>query len=87
MDHPATQQAKLKKLGRILGAGSQPGSITLVPVDFSCKTLADHPPEYGYSEQLNALFIWAGGIIIFKMERASFIWCRSLSLFQRLMLK
>jgi methyltransferase (TIGR00027 family) len=60
VDHPATQQAKLKKLRRIFGVGGLPGYITFVPVDFSRTTLAMRLPECGYSERLKTLFIWEG---------------------------
>ncbi len=60
VDHPATQQAKLKKLASILGPGCLPGYITFVPVDFTCQTLDARLPECGYSERLKTLFIWEG---------------------------
>jgi methyltransferase (TIGR00027 family) len=60
VDHPATQQAKRKKLGRILGAGGLPGYLTFVPIDFTRQPLAKRLPEFGYSERLKTLFIWEG---------------------------
>lgn len=60
VDHPATQHAKLKKLGRILGSGSLPGYITFVPVDFTHDTLEARLLEYGYADGLKTLFIWEG---------------------------
>ncbi|MGD0610744.1 MAG: class I SAM-dependent methyltransferase [Anaerolineales bacterium] len=60
VDHPATQQAKVKKLGRILGPGGLPGYVTFVPIDFTHETLAARLPECGYSGWLKTLFIWEG---------------------------
>jgi len=60
VDHPATQQAKVKQLTRILGAGGLPASVSFVPIDFSRETLEACLPECGYSDRLKTLFIWEG---------------------------
>jgi methyltransferase (TIGR00027 family) len=60
VDHPATQQAKVKKLTRILGPGGLPDYITFVPIDFTRETLEVRLPECGYSDRLKTLFIWEG---------------------------
>ena len=60
VDHPATQQAKLRKLTRILEPGGLPGYVTFVPVDFTYQTLDARLPECGYSDRLKTLFIWEG---------------------------
>jgi len=60
VDHPATQQVKMKKLGHILGTGGLPSYITFVPVDFTRETLAARLPECGYTERFKTLFIWEG---------------------------
>lgn len=58
VDHPATQQAKLKKLAQIFGR--VPTHITYVPVDFNTQTLAQCLAECGYLETGRTLFIWQG---------------------------
>lgn len=60
IDHPVTQNNKLKHLERILGSGGLPGYVAFVPIDFTQQTLAARLPEYGYSERLKTLFIWEG---------------------------
>lgn len=58
VDHPATQQAKLKKLAKIFGG--VPPHVTYVPIDFNTQTLEERLRECGYDEQAKALFIWQG---------------------------
>jgi methyltransferase (TIGR00027 family) len=58
VDHPATQQAKLKKLERIFGG--VPRHVTYVPIDFNTQTLEQRLPACGYDEQAKTLFIWQG---------------------------
>jgi methyltransferase (TIGR00027 family) len=60
VDHPATQQAKLKQLRKILAPAEPPGNVVFVPLDFTWETLEARLPECGYSEQLKTLFIWEG---------------------------
>jgi methyltransferase (TIGR00027 family) len=58
VDHPATQQAKLKKLMKIFGG--VPSYVTYVPIDFNTQTLEQRLRECGYDEQVKTLFIWQG---------------------------
>jgi methyltransferase (TIGR00027 family) len=58
VDHPATQQAKLKKLAKIFGA--VPSYVTYVPIDFNTQTLEQRLHECGYDERAKTLFIWQG---------------------------
>ncbi len=58
VDHPATQQAKIAKLTRILG--KLPGHVVFVPIDFETQTLEQRLIECGYDERKKTLFIWQG---------------------------
>jgi methyltransferase (TIGR00027 family) len=58
VDHPATQQAKLKRLQKIFG--SVPSYVIYVPIDFNTQTLEQRLRECGYDEQQKTLFIWQG---------------------------
>jgi len=58
VDHPATQQAKLRKLQRILGC--IPEYVTYVPIDFNTQMLAQRLRDCGYDEHVQTLFIWQG---------------------------
>ncbi len=60
VDHPATQQAKLKRLREILPQAQLPGHVVYVPVDFNRDTLETCLPQCGYSAGLKTLFIWEG---------------------------
>jgi methyltransferase (TIGR00027 family) len=60
VDHPATQQDKIKRLRKILPSAELPGYVVFVPIDFSRQTLEACLPGYGYSEHLKTLFIWEG---------------------------
>jgi methyltransferase (TIGR00027 family) len=57
VDHPATQQVKLKTLVKILG--SPPEHVTYVPIDFDAETL-QKLFDFGYNRQAKTLFIWEG---------------------------
>ncbi len=59
VDHPATQQDKVKKLARVLNADRMK-HVTFVPIDFNRDTLDARLAECGYSERLKTLFIWEG---------------------------
>ena len=48
VDHPATQQAKLKKLAKIFGG--VPQYVTYVPIDFNTQTLEQRLRECGYDD-------------------------------------
>jgi len=58
VDHPATQEAKLRKLAAIIGAA--PDHVTYVPIDFNQQSLAQRLFDSGYDERLKTLFIWQG---------------------------
>lgn len=58
VDHPATQQSKLKRLQKIFG--SVPSYVTYVSIDFNTQTLEQRLRECGYDEQQKTLFIWQG---------------------------
>ena len=58
VDHPATQEVKLKKLAAVFG--STPQHVTYVPIDFNEQSLAQRLFESGYDERLKTLFIWQG---------------------------
>ena len=58
VDHPATQEAKLKRLKKIIDP--MPDHVTFVPIDFNAQTLAERLPANGYNEHGKTLFIWQG---------------------------
>ena len=58
VDHPATQEAKLKRLKKIIDP--MPDHVTFVPIDFNAQTLAERLPSSGYNEHGKTLFIWQG---------------------------
>ncbi len=58
VDHPATQQAKMKRLQKIFGA--VPPHVTYVPIDFNIQTLEQRLRECGYDEHAKTMFIWQG---------------------------
>ncbi len=58
VDHPATQQAKMKRLQKIFG--SVPPYVTYVPIDFNTQTFERRLRECGYDEKQKTLFIWQG---------------------------
>jgi methyltransferase (TIGR00027 family) len=60
VDHPATQQAKIKRLREILPPGELPDFVQFVPLDFTRDTLEVGLPKCGYSDRLKTLFIWEG---------------------------
>jgi len=60
VDHPATQQAKVKKLEQFLGPAGLPKNVTFVPIDFTREALEVHLTECGYDDRACTLFIWEG---------------------------
>lgn len=58
VDHPATQQAKKKKLAKIFG--SVPEYVVYAAVDFETQTLGERLLANGYAEGKKTLFIWQG---------------------------
>jgi methyltransferase (TIGR00027 family) len=58
VDHPATQQVKVARLQKILGA--LPEHVVFVPLDFTWESLEARLMESGYDPALKTLFIWEG---------------------------
>ncbi len=58
VDHPATQQAKLKTLQKVFGR--VPEHVTYVPIDFNTQTLEQRLCECGHDDNVKTLFIWQG---------------------------
>lgn len=58
VDHPATQELKIKKVKRLLGC--LPGHVVFVPVDLGNDDLRAHLLEKGYVSTLKTLFICEG---------------------------
>jgi methyltransferase (TIGR00027 family) len=58
VDHPATQQVKLKQLKKVVDP--LPAHVTFVPLDFNTQTLAERLPASGFSETGRTLFLWQG---------------------------
>ena len=57
VDHPATQQVKIRKLAKVLG--KLPEHVTYVPIDFNEETL-QKLFDFDYNPQIKTLFIWEG---------------------------
>jgi methyltransferase (TIGR00027 family) len=57
VDHPATQQVKIRKLTKVLG--KLPEHVTYVPIDFNEETL-QKLFNFDYNPQIKTLFIWEG---------------------------
>jgi methyltransferase (TIGR00027 family) len=57
VDHPATQQVKIRKLAKVLG--KLPEHVTHVPIDFNEETL-QKLFDFDYNPQVKTLFIWEG---------------------------
>lgn len=58
VDHPATQEIKLKRLRKVIDP--PPGHVTFIPMDFNTQTLAERLFANGYDERGRTLFIWQG---------------------------
>lgn len=58
VDHPATQQVKIARLKKALGA--LPSHVVYVPIDFDRETLDGRLAQSGYDPKLKTLFIWEG---------------------------
>lgn len=58
VDHPATQQDKLRRLKKIFGR--VPAHVTYASVDFNSESLEDRLLAHGYDPSLRTLFIWQG---------------------------
>jgi methyltransferase (TIGR00027 family) len=58
VDHPATQEAKLKGLKKVIDP--LPAHVTFVPLDFNTQSLGEGLLAGGYDEHGKTLFIWQG---------------------------
>lgn len=58
VDHPATQEVKLKRLKKVIDP--LPDHVTFIPIDFNTQTLGERLLASGYDEQGKTLFIWQG---------------------------
>lgn len=58
IDHPATQEVKLKRLKKVIDP--LPDHVTFLPVDFNTQPLGERMQSSGYNEQGKTLFIWQG---------------------------
>jgi methyltransferase (TIGR00027 family) len=61
VDHPDTQEVKLKRLVKALG--KLPDHVTFVPVDFNTESLGERLLASGYNEKGKTLFIWQGVVV------------------------
>jgi methyltransferase (TIGR00027 family) len=66
VDHPDTQEVKLKRLKKVFAP--LPGHVTFVPVDFNTQTLGERLLGSGYNEQGKTLFIWQGVTVYLTLE-------------------
>jgi methyltransferase (TIGR00027 family) len=58
VDHPATQELKIRKVKKLLG--TPPDHVVYVAVDFDKEKLQDRMIESGYAYNVKTLFIWEG---------------------------
>ena len=58
VDHPATQNAKLNALSRVLGA--LPANVTFIPSDFNLMQLGSDMESSGYHDSVPTVFLWEG---------------------------
>jgi methyltransferase (TIGR00027 family) len=58
IDHPVTQEVKLKRLKKVINP--LPDHVTFIPVDFNTQTLGERLLTSGYNERGKTLFIWQG---------------------------
>jgi methyltransferase (TIGR00027 family) len=66
VDHPATQEVKLKRLKKVIDP--LPGHVTFVPMDFNTQTLDERLLASGYNEGGKTLFIWQGVTVYLTAE-------------------
>jgi methyltransferase (TIGR00027 family) len=66
IDHPATQDVKIKRLKEVIAP--LPGHVSFIPVDFNTQTLADRLFASGYNEHGKTLFIWQGVTVYLTPE-------------------
>ncbi len=67
VDHPATQQVKIKKVKAMLGR--LPDHVRYVGIDFNHETLEERLSAAGYDEGRKTLFIWEG-VVMYLTEQA-----------------
>jgi methyltransferase (TIGR00027 family) len=58
IDHPATQEAKLARLKKLVNP--LPSLVTFIPIDFNTQALGERLASRGYDERGKTLFIWQG---------------------------
>lgn len=58
LDHPATQQVKMKRVRRLLGC--LPDHVVFVPIDFEKERLQEKLFERGYDRNAKTFFVWEG---------------------------
>ena len=58
VDHPATQQVKMRRVRRLLGY--LPDNVVFVPIDFEKESLHNRLFEKGYDRNAKTFFIWEG---------------------------
>ena len=66
VDHPATQQDKMKKAKKALG--KLPQHVAYVGVDFNQETLEERLLACGYEEHQRTLFIWEGVVMYLSAQ-------------------
>ncbi len=66
VDHPVTQQIKIKKVKAILG--ELPAHVVYTGIDFNTQTLEQCLPRFGYDESLITLFIWEGVVMYLSLQ-------------------
>jgi methyltransferase (TIGR00027 family) len=66
VDHPATQQVKMKKVRAIYG--ELPAYVVYTSIDFNTQTLEQRLPECGYDEGLKTRFIWEGVVMYLTLQ-------------------
>lgn len=66
IDHPATQEVKLKRLKKVIDP--LPTHVSFIPVDFNTQTLAERLFASGYNEYAKTLFIWQGVTMYLSKE-------------------
>ena len=66
VDHPDTQEEKLKRLEKVIDR--LPDHVAFVAVDFNTQTLGERLHSSGYSEQGKTLFIWQGVTVYLTAE-------------------
>ena len=65
VDHPATQQVKMRQIKKIFG--KLPQHVAYVPLEFNTGTLQTLF-DFGYCRQMKTLFIWEGVVIYLTAE-------------------